>query len=103
MDVLEAASGYRWWFTIRMAILIKGVWARIGGVLVLAGVDPRTITLGSWISAALAVIAERAGGGKEFAQLLDKLNEAPAGYGPSLEEQMVMDEAAFLSAMNAPY
>jgi hypothetical protein len=103
MEILEAHSGYRWWFALRLSILTKAAWARIGGVLVLSGVDPRSVTLGSWLSAVLAIIAERSGGGKEFAQLLDKLNEAPEGYGPSLEEQMVMDEAAFLSAMNAPY
>lgn len=102
MEILEAASGYRWWFALKLATVVKTVWARISGPLILAGVDPRGVTLGSWIGAVLAIVADRSQP-KDFARLLEQLNEAPAGYGPSLEEQMVMDEAAFISAMNAPY
>lgn len=102
MEMIEAASGYRWWFTLKLCTTMRVSWSRIGGMLVLAGVDPNRVTLGSWCSAALALLAEHVRP-KEYAKLLFDLNMAPPGYEASEEEEMVMDEAEFMAAMSSPY
>lgn len=102
MEILEEASGFHWWFAIKLAACMKVSWSRIGGHLVLAGVDPGRLSLGSWLSACLALISEHTAP-KGFAQLLHEFNTPPEGYGPSPEDLMEMDESAFLAAMSSPF
>lgn len=102
MEILEHHAGYKWWFAIKLATLIKVSWHRIGGRLVLAGVDPATLSLGSWLTACLALIADYTQP-KAFANLLHEFNTPPSGYGPSPEDLMEMDEAEFLAAMDNPF
>lgn len=102
MEILEENAGYKWWFAIKLATLIKVSWHRIGGRLVLAGVDPATLSLGAWLTACLTLVAEYTQP-KAFASLLHEFNTPPDGYGPSPEELMVMDESEFLAAMDSPF
>lgn len=102
MEMLEMASGYRWWFTLKLCTSVRVSWARLGGMLVLSGVDPRAVTLGSWVSAVLALLGEHVRP-KEFASLLMELNTPPAGHELNEQDQMEMDEAEFMAAMNSPY
>lgn len=102
MEMLEVASGYRWWFTLRLCTTVKVSWARLGGMLVLAGVDPGRVTLGSWCSAVLALLGEHVRP-QEFARMLNELSAPPPGHELAEEDQMMMDEAEFMASMAAPY
>lgn len=102
MEILEEHAGYKWWFAIKLATLIKVSWHRIGGRLVLAGVNPAALSLGAWLTACLSLLAEYTQP-KAFANLLHEFNTPPDGYGPSPEELMEMSESDFLAAMDSPF
>lgn len=102
LELLEASAGLRWWFVVKLCSSVKAAWLSLGGKLVLAGVDPWRLSLGSWCSAVLTVIGEHTQP-KHYSQLLLDLSTAPEGYGPSQEELLEMDEQAFMAAMSAPF
>jgi hypothetical protein len=94
MEVLEAASGYRWWFTLKLATLAKASWLRIGGMIML---DLNAISLGRFLTAVLGVLQEHMEP-KKLVDLVNELNEAPPGFEEPLDE--ATEGAAFLAAMN---
>ena len=94
MEILEAASGYRWWFTLKITSLVKASWPRIGGMISL---DLSTISLGRFITAVLGALQEHMEP-KKLVELVNELNEAPEGFGEPLDEEA--EGAAFLAAMN---
>jgi hypothetical protein len=100
LEVLEIASGYRWWFLLRVASSAKAAWMQLGGMLVSTGVDASRISLGAWVSAAMAtwlqnMPADKAG------LLIDQLMAAPEGYEEEFDEEA--ESAAFLAAMSGPF
>jgi hypothetical protein len=53
-DVLEAASGRRWWIALRLARTVRTHWDRVGGELAANGVTPFGISLSYWLDGAYA-------------------------------------------------
>jgi hypothetical protein len=53
-DVLEAASGRRWWITLRLARTVRTHWDRVGGELASHGVTPFGVSLSYWLDGAYA-------------------------------------------------
>lgn len=102
MEVLTEAAGYDWWFALKLATAVRVNWARLGGHLVLAGVDPARVTLGAWLSACLALVSEHTEP-KGFATFLNELTTPPEGYGPSPEEMLQISESEFLSMQSGPF
>lgn len=102
LEIIETAAGYKWWFVLRLTSAVKGAWSRIGGILVLRGVDANAITLGSWCSAVLALCVEMMEPKKAVA-FIEDLSAVPDGVEHDPLDDMVMEEAAFLSAMSAPF
>jgi hypothetical protein len=94
MEVLEAASGYRWWFTLKLVALTKASWTRIGGLISL---DLSSCSLGRFVTAVLGVLQEHMEP-KKLVELVNSLNEAPEGFEEPLDEDA--EAAAFLAAMN---
>lgn len=103
MEVLEIASGYRWWFTLRLIAGLGASWSRLGGMLMNSGVDSRTLSLGAWCSAALEMWVANIEPDKA-ADLLNALLEAPEG---TEEEETAFDEFGdekeFLAAMTTAF
>lgn len=103
MEALEIASGYRWWFTLRLISGLGAAWSRLGGMLMNSGVDARTLSLGAWCSAALEMWVANVEPEKA-AELLNALLEPPEG---ELEEETQFDEFSdeqeFLAAMTAAF
>lgn len=102
LEIIEVAAGFKWWFVLRLTSAIKGAWSRIGGVLVLRGVDPSAITLGAWCSAALALCVELVEP-KKAVEFIEQLSAVPDGVEQDPMDDMAMEEAAFFAAMNAPF
>ena len=55
-DVIEAASGRRWWVTLRLCRSVRANWDRVGGELASRGVTPFGISLSYWLDGAYATI-----------------------------------------------
>ena len=55
-DVIEAASGRKWWITLRLCASVRANWDRIGGELASRGVTPFGISLSYWLDGAYATI-----------------------------------------------
>jgi hypothetical protein len=102
MEIIEEVCGFKWWFALQLIMFTKQGWARLGGLLVTRGVDPREMSIGSWLSAVLALCVEHMEP-KAYVDLITQLNTPPEGMGPEPEELMEMEESAFLAAMNTPF
>lgn len=50
-DALEQMSGWRWWSATKLIVTIGTQWETVGGLLVLAGVDPEVKSLGAVLAA----------------------------------------------------
>lgn len=92
-EVLEAASGFKWWFTLRACAVMRVSWFRIGGFVTL---DPARVSLGMFLVHVLGQCVEHMEPQKA-AELIDNLNEVPPGYEGPVDE--FADGAAFLAAM----
>jgi hypothetical protein len=103
MEALEIASGYRWWFTLRLIAGLGASWSRLGGMLMNSGVDSRTLSLGAWCSAALEMWVANIEPDKA-ADLLNALLDPPEG---TEEEETAFgefsDEREFLAAMTTAF
>lgn len=55
-DVIAAVSGWSWWSAGRLIGTLLAQWETVGGLLVLAGVDPQTRSLGTVLSALYAKV-----------------------------------------------
>lgn len=53
-DLLTQAAPYKWWKTLRLAVLTTR--PTVLGQLTLAGLDPYTLTLSQWVCAAYAMV-----------------------------------------------
>lgn len=50
-DALEQVSGWRWWSAAKLIATLCQQWETVGGLLTLAGVNPRTESLGALLAA----------------------------------------------------
>lgn len=53
-DIIEAASGRRWWVTLRLCRTLRTTWDRVGGELAANGVTPFGVSLSYWLDGAYA-------------------------------------------------
>lgn len=95
MEMIEIASGFKWWFTIKLAAQAKAGWSRIGGMLLLRGIIPSEVSLGAWCSALLALCIQNMEPSKAV-EFIAELNSPPPQYAHLTQED---DGAAFLAAM----
>jgi hypothetical protein len=100
LEVLEIASGYRWWFLLRVITTAKAAWMQLGGMLIAAGIDPARISLGAWVSATMSMWIEHMPPEK-VSVLIDQLMAPPEGYETEFDEEA--ESAAFLAAMSGPF
>jgi len=97
MEILEEASGYKFWYTLRAVAFMKSSWPRIGG---LVGLDPARTSLGLYITAYIAVCIQNVSA-KNAVKLVEQLNEIPPAYAES-EYDEAAELAAFLEAASQP-
>lgn len=55
-SVIEAASGRKWWVTLRLCTTIRAGWDRVGGRLASHGVTPFDVSLSYWLDGAYDAI-----------------------------------------------
>lgn len=95
MEILEVASGFRWWFTLRAVAMLRASWFRIGGFVVL---DPAQVSLGLFLTSMLGQCIEHMEPARA-AEMVEQLNEAPEGF--ELPEDEFAEGAAFMAAMQS--
>lgn len=96
-EVLETASGFRWWFAMNLCSVAKLGWSRVGGEIV-PHVRAEEVSLGAWLVVVLQVLMGRTDP-KKTAELLTNLNTAP-GNTPTLAIDEEAEGKAFLAAMH---
>lgn len=103
MEVLEVASGYSWWFTIRLSLVFAASWSRLGGMLINSGIDASKMSLGAWCSAALDLCVSNIEP-KQATDLINELLKAPEGVGPEVDPfDELEDTEAFMAAMSTVF
>jgi hypothetical protein len=95
-EVLETASGLRWWFALNLSMQVKVNWHTLGGTILRAGLDPRHMPFGAFLLAFLSVCLENLKP-ERANTFITELNTPPKGM--VSEETVADDGAAFLSAM----
>ena len=74
--LLERATPYRWWKAVRLVGLSAG--DTTAGALTLKGLDPRTLTIGQWVTAVYALYTNGADQKGKF-KIDALLDDPPAG------------------------
>jgi hypothetical protein len=93
MDILEAAGGYKWWFTLRLVTLAKIQWPQFGWYL---RHDLGQISLGMFLTEYLGLCLKNSDP-TQAARLVMELNAAPPEFATEIDE--INDGEAFLAAM----
>lgn len=101
LDVIEQASGRKWWFALRLCRFARTNWDRVGGVMAAHGVNPFGIPLAMWLDAAFNTSVDlwlNSGKPQEVTQFVDSLLQPPPG---EAKESFDLDRnrAAFMAAM----
>lgn len=99
-EVLEAASGWRWWIAENLMLGTGAAWPRIGGELLLRGVRPADVNLGEWLAAVYSALT-RNGSEKDVQAFDQKLALPPPSAGAAGEEAMEEMAAAMFGQMVA--
>lgn len=94
MDILELASGFRWWTAYKTAGLVQAGWFRLSWMM---PSRPDEVSLGAFLSSFLGAAIEKMEP-KNAVDLVTELNEAPEGYEEELDEEA--EGRAFLAAMH---
>lgn len=105
-QVIEAASGRRWWITIRLCASLRATWDWLGGDLARNGITASDVPLGWWLDGAyMTLVAGMLKGSdeSEMRRVSDwnmALTMPPAGL---LKAEFDEEEnsRAFLAAMRA--
>ena len=97
MEILEEASGYRWWYLLRATAFMRSSWSRIAG---LVGLDPARTSLGLYVTTYIAVSIQNVPA-KNAVSLIESLVEVPAAYAET-EFDEEEETRAFFEAMGQP-
>lgn len=95
MEILEMASGFRWWFTVRATAVFKASWFRVGGFVTL---NPADVSLGLFITSLMGQCVEHMEPRNAW-DLVHSLNEVPLGFEDPLDE--FSEGKAFMEAMQS--
>jgi hypothetical protein len=100
-DVIEAASGRRWWITLRLCRTLRSTWDRVGGELASRGVTPFGVSLSYWLDGAYATFLRLLADGdpKNAGRFAQQLVQPPPGLAKANFDQDAA-AASFRAAMN---
>lgn len=100
-DLIEAASGRKWWVALRLCRTIRAGWDRVGGELAANGVTPFGVSLSYWLDGAYATCLRIIGEGdpKQMGRFTAQLVQPPPGLARANFDQKRAAEA-FRAAMD---
>lgn len=88
-NVIQAAGGRDWWWTVNLVRKVMGTWMHLNGMLVRQGVYCDRTNLPDWLDACYTLIWER-GDEKAQAALEMELSIPPLGVKPSTAQTRKM-------------
>lgn len=95
-EVVAEASGLDYWVAFRLAACLRVSWLQVGGALLKGGLRPEEVSLGTYLVATLAFLAENMDPAKAV-ELFEELNRKPMQE--RTEEDDLDDARAFMAAM----
>ncbi len=95
-EIITEASGLDYWVAIRLSACLRVSWLQVGGGLLKAGLRPESVSLGTYLVAALAFLAENMDP-KKAVELFEELNRKPVHE--RTEDDELEDARAFMAAM----
>jgi len=100
-DVLEAASGRRWWITLRLCRFLRAQWDQVGGELAAHGVTPFGVSLSYWLDGAYATCLRliKEADPKNLTKFTAHLTSPPPGRAKEAFD-LEANRAAFRAAMS---
>lgn len=94
-QVIELASGRRWYIAMRLINVVRSNWNVIGATMLMKGVDAQQLSLSGWLDVALLVVLQHMEQ-KDVTMFVSQLEIPPEGEAPP-EEEMVMTHEAFMA------
>ena len=98
LDIIEAASGRRWWIALRLIGVMMANWHVLGAEMLLRGVDATRLSLSGWLDVAL-LLAIRNMEPKDVTMFTSQLELPPPEERVEIMEDMEMPRDQFLSIM----
>jgi hypothetical protein len=80
-DAMSVAAGRDWWWAMKLityASMDVHHWSRVNGRLILAGLDPRQISLAAWVDAVYAVHIEHMTDQDEYTKFKADIDMPPS-------------------------
>jgi hypothetical protein len=99
-DAIAAASGRKWWVTLRLCAFLRKGWDRIGGEMAANGVTPFGVSLSYWLDGAYATclnVIEK-GDQRQLTKFTDQLT-APLPGRAKESFDLERNQLAFKAAM----
>lgn len=102
-EVLEAASGRRWWITLRLCMSLRAHWEWVGGAMARNGLTPFDVPLAFWLDGAYATMIHEMVASAAEPQDLNKIADwaraltVPPASQIRAEASDTMDRDAFLA------
>lgn len=97
-EVLEAASGWRWWIAENLMLGTGATWPQIGGEMLLRGVRPADVGLGEWLAGVYAMLT-RGRDEKDVNAFDQKLVAPPPGATEEAQDALEEMAAAMFTEM----
>lgn len=97
-EVISVASGRPWWWAATVIAYVANDihhWSRVNGRLVLAGVDPKVVSLSAWVDAAYAALIENMTDRDEYTKFKGQIDTPPT---PDLLDEEAESDA-FMSML----
>lgn len=95
LDVIETASGRRWWVAVRLVSIVRQSWEVVGGEMTLQGIRPAEIPFGAWLDAALLICVKGLEADK-VTMFTSQLEAPPPDSGIKVQE-MTMSPSEFMA------
>lgn len=95
-EIIAEASGLDYWVAIRLAACLRISWLQVGGSLLKSGLRPEEVSLGTYLVATLAFLAENMDP-KKAVELFEELGRKPVEE--RTEDDDLQDARAFMAAM----
>ena len=99
LDLIEAASGRKWYVAMRLVFVVKESWNTLGGEIMLQGVDATHLSLAGWLDAVFLLML-RGMKRENVTMFLSQLEMPPPQERQEAMEEIEVGRDQFMSMMS---